>query len=368
MKDKNSAFFLLEAIGEISEETLADAENVHKRRLSPAAISAVAAALVIVTALALILGLGKGGQSSPVSMQAAIESASEALSEQGISATLSSASLISDAEQPYYLIKLSSGRDVYDCLVDAHSGEILNIELDPVRATEPTETPVASATASKPTVAPTVPATVKPTSAPAQAPTSAPKAQTVTPTFAPLNIEPKQPSWVTPTSAPTQAVRAPEPTSPPPAPTTLSCLNSRINASSDTSGSVVYFSEYPGYYFAYDYEEARRYDVAALLTSQEEAREWFGYLSIDLEDEYLPTEYLEVLSDDYFDKFGLVAVVRTVNPDGNAKVTSIRKNGSSLIPKVEVREGTESPYGEYVNVVRMYQVDRYFLSGVESLY
>lgn len=352
MKDKRTAFFLLEAIGEISEETLAGCERVRELRLSRVAAAGIAAALVLAIALALIIGWGVPGAAPPdgVTMQIAVDTARDTLMERGITADLSQASLISNGEEPYYLIKLSDGKGVYNCSVDAHSGVVLDIAVEQT----PTESRESEATAATEAAAR---AATKPTAAPSAA-ALAQASATSAPTRAAKPTQPPAPAEP-PTEAPTARPSYISPKSFP---------NNRINASNDTGGSVVYFSEYMGYGFPYKYEEGERYDCAALLTSKEQLLEWFEYMAIYPYDEFSDVDYLQGQSGDFFDKFGLVGVVRTVGPDGSVRITSMRKSGSSLIPIVEVNEGAKAPEWENTNVMRLYVVDRYFLNGVDSVY
>lgn len=141
MMKADCAAFLLEAIGEISESTVAEAKQPQAK--SPVITfrrPALVAAFVLLAAAAgvlLTLGFYRSGGApsiSPpsesagiVSMDDAINAAMQSLRETGVKATLTRASLMSNAPQPYYLVKLSAENGSYDCSVDAESGQVLEI-------------------------------------------------------------------------------------------------------------------------------------------------------------------------------------------------------------------------------------------------
>lgn len=162
MSDKEKALFLLEAIGELSDKTVAEAKTaeaekehskINRRSFDPAVLAASVVLIVAVTA-ALILGIAKfqtrtaaPGSSTAdetiegVGMEYAVKAAMDSLSEAGVSSTLSRATLVNDKDRPYYLVKLASRNGSYDCEVDAQSGLVRNIAYK-IEATEPAPTEV----------------------------------------------------------------------------------------------------------------------------------------------------------------------------------------------------------------------------------
>ena len=163
MKDKN-ALFLLQAIGEISEETIADAERSPCERSSsdrfavlrrPAALAAaiILAAAVLISVIIVIAAHPTSGTAPTatadeavqvIGMEKAVKAAMRTLGEAGISSTLSGARYIDDAEQPRYLVKLAAQDGIYDCEVDARSGVVTDITYN----TAPTQTATAESKAS----------------------------------------------------------------------------------------------------------------------------------------------------------------------------------------------------------------------------
>ena len=146
MNNKN-ADFLLRAIGELSENTIAEAKLPSDR---PArgriidftrryAVRAASIILFIAMVAAVVFSFTSGqtatSPASPaaaateatVSMDFAVKAAMDSLKESGVSAKLSKASFIFDEEQPYYIVKLSTDDGIYDCSVDARSGKVTDI-------------------------------------------------------------------------------------------------------------------------------------------------------------------------------------------------------------------------------------------------
>ena len=140
MKENKNAMFLLEAIGELSEETVAEAKRpivMPLRRLV-----AAAAAVVIVGTLAVVFALTGNRPGQPtypsvtpseqentanITLETAVETARNKLSESGITAELDDAYLTSDGQRMYYVISFSTKMSAYDCSVDAQSGELFQI-------------------------------------------------------------------------------------------------------------------------------------------------------------------------------------------------------------------------------------------------
>ena len=159
MKGKN-AFFLLQAIGELSEETVAEAKRPVIRPLRRIAAAAAAAVIVGVIAVIFVLAGNRGGQQTPteiipseqadyenITLETAVETAKRKLSESGITATLDDAYLTSDGGREYYLIKFTAEKGRYNCSVDAQSGEVTDIvetetANDGTQTTRPEETAV----------------------------------------------------------------------------------------------------------------------------------------------------------------------------------------------------------------------------------
>ena len=165
MSDKQKAMLILEAIGELSEKTVAEAKcpaNKAERREASRntrdhSLLAASIALILAISAALILGIVKyqtrtvtPGISTPdeltqdVGMDYAVKAAMDSLSEEGVSSTLIQAVLVNDADRPYYLVKLSSKNGSYDCEVDAQSGKVTNIA-HRIEATEPPPTEIINA-------------------------------------------------------------------------------------------------------------------------------------------------------------------------------------------------------------------------------
>ncbi len=144
----NPADLLLQAIGEISEETLAEVKlPARRKKLALMRTAAgIAAALVLIFAVtaAIMIAVGTdrdpptappssavdspdGTRTDTVSVGVAVDAAVNSLRESGVAVKLSEASLISDNEQPYYLVKLSTDDGIYVCTVDAQSGSVTDI-------------------------------------------------------------------------------------------------------------------------------------------------------------------------------------------------------------------------------------------------
>ena len=143
MKDNQNAFFLLTAIGELSESTIAEAKlPVPKREQKNALRSfrrpiSLVASIALLAAMALTVIVGPGLYSRKthiidksaytVTLSYAVHSAMHTLRESGVFAVLTQADLIDNVEKPYYQVKLSAKDGTYDCTVDAQNGQVMHI-------------------------------------------------------------------------------------------------------------------------------------------------------------------------------------------------------------------------------------------------
>lgn len=161
----SSAVFLLEAIGEISESYVAEAQapsEIRNQRISLRAYrrpAVIAASFILIAVIALSVTLGMRGRqentpdpsSTPdeqmthtVTVDDAVNAALTTLSETGIKATLFQAKLISDIDHPYYLVRLAVRDGVYDCSVDAQSGAVTEITYNDAPAATKATDPASS--------------------------------------------------------------------------------------------------------------------------------------------------------------------------------------------------------------------------------
>ena len=286
-----------------------------------------------------------------VSADKAAASALAYLSAEGKKPILMNACLTCDSGGLYYKVSLSAGDEEYTCAVSVAEGRVESVYIR-LPYEEPTQQ------------------SQKPTSAigeadhaasPANTDDTTESGQTSATTQAAANS-----SSLTAQPSAQPATQAAQPSTQPVYVSASGYLYNRVNASSDSGGSAVYYTEQYTQSFTDPYDEhPKSYDRVALLTSDAQVRDFYDYFG----QPYSADELLDELADDFFDKFALVGVVMTQDYGEGIRLTGMNRSNGRLIPRVEVFSygwGSDEHYP--IDNVRFYMADRYFISDVVSVY